>query len=101
MPRTKDTSASAFQKKVFRRSQKKKGLQKNVSGDFQKQKRSSEKFFRRSPEKNVFQKIFQALHKLLTTQKIVLASSRGQGLDVRGQRHQNVSSRTPPLTSMF
>ena len=41
-------------------------------------KRSSEKIFRRSPEKNVFQKNFQALHKLLTTQKIVLSSSRGQ-----------------------
>ena len=39
-PRTKDTSASALRKK----------------------KRSSQKFFRRSPEKNVFQKIFQALH---------------------------------------
>ena len=43
-PRTKDTSASALQKK----------------------KRSSQKFFRRSPQKNVFQKIFQALHKILT-----------------------------------
>ena len=48
-------------------------------------KRSSQKFFRRSPQKNVFQKIFQALHKILTIQKIVLFSSRGQanfrGLD--------------------
>ena len=41
-------------------------------------KRSSQKFFRRSAEKNVFQKIFQALHKILTIQKIVLSSSRGQ-----------------------
>ena len=55
-PRTKDTSASALRKK----------------------KRSSEKFFRRSPQKNVFQNIFQALHKILTNQKIVLSSSRGQ-----------------------
>ena len=55
-PRTKDTSASALQKK----------------------KRSSQKFFKRSPQKNVFQKIFQALHKILTIQKIVLSSSRGQ-----------------------
>ena len=47
MLETKDTSASALQRK----------------------KRSSEKFFRPSPEKTVFQKIFQALHKLLTTQK--------------------------------
>ena len=44
---------------------KKKGLQK--------------KNFCRSPEKTVFQKIFQAFHKLLTTQKIVLSSNRGQG----------------------
>ena len=74
----KDTSASALQKK-----------------------RSSQKFFRRSPQKNVFQKIFQALHKILTIQKILLSSSRGQanfrGLDLRGQGIQNVSSRTPPL----
>ena len=56
-PRTKDTSASALQKK---------------------KKRSSQKFFQRSPQKNVFQKIFQALHKILTIQKIVLSSSRGQ-----------------------
>ena len=60
-PRTKDTSASALQKKK------------------KKEKRSSQKFFKRSPQKNVFQKIFQALHKILTIiQKIVLYSSRGQ-----------------------
>ena len=41
-------------------------------------KRSSQNFFRRSPQNNVFQKIFQALHKLLTIKKIVLSSSRGQ-----------------------
>ena len=54
--KAKDTSASALQKK-----------------------RSSQKFFRRSPQKNVFQKIFQALHKILTIQKIELSLSRGQG----------------------
>ena len=59
---------------------KKKGLHKNFSGDLQKKKKkkSSQKFFKRSPLKNVFQKIFQALHKILTFQKIVLSSSRGQ-----------------------
>ena len=58
---------------------KKKGLHKNFSGDLQKtKKRSSQKFFKRSPQKNVFQKIFQALHKILTILKIVLSSSRGQ-----------------------
>ena len=41
-------------------------------------KRSSQKFFTRSPQKNVFQKIFQPLHEILTIQKIVLSSSRGQ-----------------------
>ena len=56
---------------------------KKFSGDLQKKKkkkkrRSSQKFFKRSPLKNVFQKIFQALHKILTFQKIVLSSSRGQ-----------------------
>ena len=34
-----------------------------------KKKRSSQKVFKRSPQKNVFQKIFQALHKILTIQK--------------------------------
>ena len=43
-----------------------------------KKKRSSQKFFKRSPLKNVFQKIFQALLKILTFQKIVLSSSQGQ-----------------------
>ena len=55
---------------------------KNFSGDLQKKKkkkkRSSQKFFKRSPLKNVFQKIFQALHTILTLQKILLSSSRGQ-----------------------
>ena len=72
-PRTKDTSASALQKKGFQKNfssdlkkkKEKKGLHKNSSGDLQK--------------KNVFEKNFQALLKLLTTQKIVLSSSRGQG----------------------
>ena len=50
-----------------------KGLHKNFSGDLQKKKRkrSSQKFFKRSPQKNVFQNIFQALHNILTIQKIV------------------------------
>ena len=65
--------------KFFRRSPKKKGLHKNFSGDLQKKKkRSSQKFFKRSPQKNVFQIMFQALHKILTIQKILLFSSRGQ-----------------------
>ena len=57
---------------------KKKGLHKNFLGDLHKKKRSSQKFFKRSPQKNVFQKIFQALYKIFTIQKIVLSSSRGQ-----------------------
>ena len=63
---------------VLSKKKKKKGLHKNFSGDLQKKKRSSQKFFKRSPRKNVFQKIFQPLHKILTFQKIVLSSSRGQ-----------------------
>ena len=43
-----------------------------------KKKTSSQTFFKRSPRKNAFQKIFQPLHKILTLQKIVLSSSRGQ-----------------------
>ena len=65
---------------LSKKKKKKKGLHKNFSGDLQKKKkkRSSQKFFKRSPLKNVFQTIFQALHKILTFQKIVLSSSRGQ-----------------------
>ena len=76
-------------------SAKKNGLHKNFSGDLQK-KRSSHKFFRRSPQKNVFQNIFQALHKIFKIQKIVLSSSRGQGLQDVSSRPRT-SSRTPPL----
>ena len=43
-----------------------------------KKKRSSQKLFKRSPRKNVFHKIFQVFHKILTIQKIGLSSSRGQ-----------------------
>ena len=56
--------------KFFRRSPKKKK---------KKKKRSSQKFFKRSPRKYAFQKIFHPLHKILTFQKILLSSSRGQG----------------------
>ena len=62
-----------------------------------KKKRSSQKF------SGDLQKKKKSLHKILTFQKIVLSSSRGQanfrGLDLRGQGQglQNVSSRTPPL----
>ena len=70
--------------KFFRRSPKKK----------KKKKRSSQKFFKRSPRKNAFQKIFQPLHKILTFQKIVLSSSRGQA-NFRGLE----ASRPRPRTS--
>ena len=59
-----------------------------------KKKRSSQKFFKPSPQKNVFQKIFQALDKILTIQKIVLSSSRGQA-NFRGLE----ASRPRPRTS--
>ena len=90
-PRTKDTSASALKKK-----KKKKGLHENFLGDLQKKKkkRSSQRFFKRAPKKNVFQKIFQALHKILTIQKIMLSSSRGQA-NFRGLE----ASRPRPRTS--
>ena len=68
-----------------------------------KKKRSSQKFFRRSSQKNVFQKIFQALHKNLTIQKKCYPRAEDRPIfeDLRprgqGQGLQNVSSRTPPL----
>ena len=84
---------------VLSKKKKKKGLHKNFSGDLQKKKkkkkkRSSQKFFKRSPRKNAFQKIFQPLHKILTFQKIVLSSSRGQA-NFRGLE----ASRPRPRTS--
>ena len=54
------------------------GHKRKCSPKKKRKKRSSQKFFRRSPQQNDFQKIFQALHKILTIQKIVLSSSRGQ-----------------------
>ena len=63
----------------LKKKKEKKGLHKNFSSDLHK--------------KNVFQKIFQALHKILTIQKIVLSSSRGQA-NFRGL----VASRPRPKT---
>ena len=54
-PRTKDTSASALQKKKL-----------------------FTKIFQAISTKKRFSKILQALHKILTIQKIVLSSSQGQ-----------------------
>ena len=81
---------------LSKKKKKKKGLHKNFSGDLQKKKkkRYSQKFFKRSPRKNAFQKIFQPLHKILTFQKIVLSSSRGQA-NFRGLE----ASRPRPRTS--
>ena len=59
-----------------------------------KKKRSSQKFFKRSPLKNVFQKIFQAIHRILTFQKIVLSSNPGKA-NFRGLE----ASRPRPSTS--
>ena len=91
---------------VLSKKKKKKGLHKNFSGDLQKKKkkkkkkRSSQKFFKRSPRKNAFQKIFQPLHKILTFQKIVLSSSRGQanfrGLEASRPRPRTWPSRPRP-----
>ena len=54
---------------------------------------TSQKFFKRTPRKNVFQKIFQALHRILTFQKIVLSSSRGQ-VNFRGLEASRPMPRT-------
>ena len=71
-----------------------------ISKKKKKKKRSSQKFFKRSPRKNAFQKIFQPLHKILTFQKIVLSSSRGQanfrGLEASRPRPRTWPSRPRP-----
>ena len=80
-PRTKDTSASALQKKKKRSSQ-------NFLGDLQKKK--------------VFTKIFEDRPIF----EDLRPRGQGQGLDLRGQGLQNVSSRprtssrTPPLVTI-
>ena len=76
--------------KFFRRSPKKKKKKKK--------KKVFTKFFKRSPRKNAFQKIFQALHKILTFQKIVLSSSRGQA-NFRGLEASRPRPRPRPRTS--
>ena len=80
--------------KVLSKKKKKKMFTKIFQAISKKKKRSSQKFFKRSPLKNVFQKIFQALHKILTFQKIVLSSSREQA-NFRGLE----ASRPRPRTS--
>ena len=68
-----------------------------------KKKRSSQNFFKRSPQKNVFQKNFQSLHKILTIQKLLLSSSRGQakfrGLEASRPRPRTWPSRPRSRTS--
>ena len=90
----KDKNAQSQGQGHKRKCSPKKGLLKNFSGDLKIKKRSSQKFFRRSPQKNVFQKIFQALHKILANKKILLSSSRGQA-NFRGLE----TSRPRPRTS--
>ena len=65
-------------RKCSPKKKKKRSSQKFFKRSPKKKKRSSQKFFKRSPQKNVFHKNFQALLKNLTIQKIVLSSSRGQ-----------------------
>ena len=94
-PRTKDTKRKCSPKK-----KKKRSSQKFFRRSPKKKKRSSQKFFKRSPRKNAFQKIFQPLHKILTFQKIVLSSSRGQanfrGLEASRPRPRTWPSRPRP-----
>ena len=85
-PRTQARVLSKKKKKVFTK------IFQAISK--KKKKKSSQKFFKQSPQKNVFQNIFQALHKILTIQKIVLSSSRGQA-NFRGLE----ASRPRPRTS--
>ena len=79
---------------LSKKKKKKKVFTKIFQAISKKKKRSSQKFFKRSPRNNAFQKIFQPLHKILTFQKIVLSSSRGQA-DFRGLE----ASRPRPRTS--
>ena len=70
-PRTKDTSASALQKKKIK-------VFKNFFQAISKKKKVFTKIYQAISTKKRFLKIFQALHKFWTIQKILLSSSRGQ-----------------------
>ena len=63
---------------------------KNTSASALQKKRSSQKFFKRSPQKNVFRIISQVLHKISTIQKVVLSSSRGQA-NFRGLKAKDLT----------
>ena len=91
--RTKDTSASALQKK-------KKGLHKNFSSDLHK-KTFSIKFFKRSTKFSQFKKYCCPRAEDRPIFEDLRPRGQGQGLDLRGQGQglQNVSSRTPPLVN--
>ena len=66
---------SRTQTQVF--SKKKGGFQKIFSGDLK--KKTFKNFFQAISTKSGLEKNFQAIYKILTIQKIVLSSSRGQG----------------------
>ena len=69
--RIKDTNASVLKKKRGG------GFQKIFSGDLK--KKTFKNFFQAIATKIDLEKNFQAIYKILTIQKIVLSSSRGQG----------------------
>ena len=96
-PRTKDTKRKCSPKKKKKRSSQK-FFRRSPKKKKKKKKRSSQKFFKRSPRENAFQKLFQPLHKILTFQKIVLSSSRGQA-NFRGLEASRPPSRPRPRTS--
>ena len=80
--------------KFFRRSPKKKGLHKNFSGDLQKKKVFT-KIFQAIPRKRRFPKNFSGAPQNLTIQKIVMSSSRGQ-VNFRGLEASRPRPRTWP-----
>ena len=77
---------------------KKKGLHKNFSGDLHK-KTFFKRFFKRSTKFFQFKKYCcpRAEDRPIFEDLRPRGQGQGQGLDLRGQGLQNVSSRTPPL----
>ena len=105
-PRTQ-AQVLSIKKKVFAKffqaiskTKQKKGVHKNFLGDLYK-KTLSKKFFKRYTKFSQFKKYCCPQAEDRPIFEDLRPRGQGQGLDLRGQGLQNVSSRTPPLIKTY